>query len=170
MQTIYRFKDWTAAVNMRNLIDCSLRIDVGVMRHYNVEKQCYDGITGYRLTVYDQADENIIYRFLIDVGTPNTYSLSTNEAIKMLNQIGFKCEFVYEDIKISNEVRDILTNLKGLGYTHISRKIRPADIDVFSPFTQQIVNLSEITEYNYHDFWFIQDLDPVSISGILESY
>lgn len=165
MEQIYLFEDWTSAIRMKNQLNPCLTIDIEVIR-----SEDKNDIDGYNLIVRDCSllrVNNILYRFYIDYGKPGTWSLSTDEAIRFLNQIGFPCKFNKENYNISNEVRKTLSNVMELGFTHISRRIRPPEVEVLSAISASIVPLSVLVgEYNYHDYWFIEST-PEKIAGIL---
>lgn len=164
---LYLFEDWTSASLMRNTINCNLKIEVFVIR-----KEDRTGIEGYQLVVYDSRTDKTVYKYYIDYGAPGSWSLSTEEAVRMLNQIGFNCEFNREHYKISREVWKILDSVYKLGYTHIRREIRPAIVVIYHPDKDKWLPLDLVTEYCYHDFGFIKTelLDPTRIKGILEDY
>lgn len=168
MDQVYQFIDWTSASRMKNILNPCLTIDIGIVRGLTITTQGteIETILGYQLAVIDNSVNRVLYKFYIDYGEEGTWSLSTNEAIEMLNQIGFPCEFNTETFNINDEVRAILTNLKGLGYTHISRSIRPPEVLVYDPALKIPRALSLITKYNYHDFWNISNV-PTSIDSIL---
>lgn len=159
MNQIYRFTDWTSASKMKNQVNPRLSVDVGVI---------VDGDNkGYVLTVYDNITYADVYKFYIDYGAENTWCLTTNEAISMLNMIGFPCEFSVPTYDITERVREILVSMKDLGFTFVERRARPARI-IFINEDGTIKFLDEVTrDYNYHDFWFLDPPTPVSIEGIL---
>ena len=164
MRDIYNFTDWTSAPKMKNRINPCLTIDLGVLR--NEDKESIDG---YQLTVIDSSVNRILYKFYIDVGLEGTWSLTTDEAIEVLNLIGFPCKFSKLTITVPERAKEILKNLKGLGYNQVYRSIRPATVNVIS--VEHGVNkdlpLSMFTPYNYHDFWMLDEV-PTSIDSLIE--
>lgn len=162
MEQTYHFTNWTSAVKMKNEVNPCLTIDIGVLRRLENENE----IDGYQLTVIDTSVNRPVYKVYIDVGLENTWSLSTNEAIEMLNQIGFPCAFDKSQPKVFNGAKEILRGIKDLGYTHISRGIRPAQVFAY-PLNGYMVPLDQLTTYNYHDFWMVENV-PTRIDALLE--
>lgn len=160
MNQVYVFEDWTSASRMRNEVDPNLKVDVGVIRRPQGK-----GIDGYQITVYDSRIGRDLYKFYVDVGLPHTWSLSTKEAIELLNYVGFPCKYEGTSKVISYDCEKILESLLQLGYTHIFRKSRPAEVFVAQEGRLPIP-LSKITTYHYHDFWTVDD-KPCRIKGIL---
>ena len=161
---IYQFSDWTSAIRMKNSLNPCLSIDVGIIRDTNEEE-----ILGYVLTVFNQQNSIILYKYNIDLGTPGTWSLTTDEAIMMLNQIGFPCEYLKEEIPLTPEVKENLQTLLNAGYVNISRTVRPAQILVYPADGGRIVPMHKVLakEYNYFDYRFL-DNRPTPIISILD--
>ena len=165
MNQTYRFEDWTSAAKMRNELNPCLRVDIGVLRDMT-----NGSVEGYQLTIYDEAVDQIVYRTFIDYGKEGTWSLSTDEAIELLNQIGFNCVYQRPKLELTSQVRTALRAAQSLGYTHVYRRIRPVPEVVFvNGFTGKecsLVILLGDEDYNYHNYWFL-DETPVRIDGIL---
>lgn len=165
---IYLFDDWTAVCKMRNEIDPNLRADAQVVR-YGVS-----GIAGHILKVYDKESGEVKYSFGIDLGVENTFSLTREDAIDMMNQIGFACEWQGVPV-LPPEAIEVLTNVHELGYTTVFRTINPAKVFVerehnfndlsYSP--KKVINLNEITEINYHDYIAVPVNQRVFINGLI---
>ena len=173
MSQIYLFEDWTSATRMRNVIDPCLSVDIGVIRNHEFKGV----IEGYQLTVLRSCigseDHKIIYRFYIDYGRCGSWCMSTEEAIKFLNQIGFPCKFQRVHIPLKADVEKTLESLKNLGYSHICRRVRPAEIEVLlaDPAVDDPHDVKPLSmiigNYNYHDYWWV-DTTPMRIAGILD--
>lgn len=173
MNLIYKIKDWTSASRMKNSINSRLKIDVGILRG-DGENASTDTILGYSITVYDDVNSLTQYKFYVECDNilHNVWSLTSEEAIKVLNKIGFNCEYDNKNIILKPEVKKTLTALAALGYTYIfkdeSEVYISGRVSIRDPFTPQPKNkLSEITEYNYNDYYFL-DTTPESIQKILE--
>lgn len=162
MEQIYKFADWTSAARMKNAINPCLAVDIGIIR----DGENFEDIAGYQLTVVDTAVNRIVYKYYIDYAKEGTWSLTTHEAILMLNMIGFPCIYDTSSYDIE-KIRTTLESLLNLGYTQVSRSIRPAKIYAYNPDVSQVTDLGEITEYDYHDYLFLDEV-PTSIEGILE--
>lgn len=116
MEQIYQFSDWTSASKMKNRINPSLRVEVECIR--SEEK-----LQGYALSIYDISTNYVICKFRVDVDVNDNWSLTTHQAIEVLNQIGFPCEFVDKYPKLSEEAIKYLKSLSELGYKTIYRSI-----------------------------------------------
>lgn len=163
MEQVYHFKDWTSAARMKNVINPCLIVDIGVIRDNDTEQ-----ISGYQLTVVDTSTNRIIYRYYIDYSSEGTWSLTTEKAIRMLNTIGFPCEFEVETYPIER-VKPVLESLLQLGYTQICKsKHSPLEVLIFNPDIARPIPLGAITEYNYNDYAFLPTV-PTSIQGILDN-
>ena len=121
--TIYTFTDWTSAAKMRNFRNSLLRVDVSVIRNLTGDT---NEIKGYQITVYNVSTQVIVYKFYVNYIDENIWSFTTNEAISILNHIGFPCYFD-EKVELTENTRAILESCQTLGYTHIKRVINTAE-------------------------------------------
>lgn len=166
IKEVYTFSDWTSVSQMRNVInpDLKLRCSVVVDAENN-------GILGYDLTVYNESSSEIVYKFKIDSGESDAWILSSEEAVMMLNIIGFPCRQNTIEIVPSELTYKTIESLKELGFIQMRRSVRPQGVLALGKDAQQVVLLEEfLNPYAYRDWLFLPHGVVVDIDNILETY
>ena len=165
------FTDWFDVNQIPNNIDP--RMSVSATGVYDEQTHELDG---YILTVIWNSfplQPRILYRVHVEDARDNIWSLTSEEAVKFLNKIGFICEFTHKGSPLSQKVIDTLKALSTFGYTHICR-----NSDANSQFyvgawlsgtPESEYQLNSIPNYDYEDWLFLPLGDPQLISGLLES-
>lgn len=164
----YVFSDWYSVNQIPNTFDPKRRAYVSGIYDNGVFK-------GYELTVVkgflpvDSLNPTILYRVHVEDTTEGTYSLTYNQAVQLLNDIGFICKYEPK-IKTSSKVISILKNLEGLGFTHVVKVSEDCNIYAWceGKEPQLKCDLASLADFNYHDWDFIADDKPKLISGLLK--
>lgn len=169
MLTKYVFSDWTSASKMRNYINPDLRVDVEVLVGPEDLEVATDRVVGHSIRVFDRRTNTTLYKVLVEAGVPYTYSLSNEEAIEMLNLIGFNCQFKYLDYEVPLVIKKCMKSLVDLGFTSIKRTIRPCNIVISSdPLEDKWCSLREYQTSNYSDWSFLPINQPVLLKPLLD--
>lgn len=186
MKQVMTFSDWTSLSQLQNQINPDLKVKSVVILKGNDSRSCSlcdcsqsdinnSQIAGYEIVVYQRHNpSNIIYRVRVEADDkPGDWSLSFDQAVEMLNSLGFYCEYVAPPYVITSEMKECLTSLVGLGFTHIRRYFTNGVGSVWSydipngckdPF-----NLEFSENYNYIDWVFLPVGRNILISGLLDN-
>ena len=132
---------------------------------------------GYQITVYNVNTQVIVYKFYVNYIKDNVWSLTTDEAIHILNHIGFRCQYD-EKVELTENARELLEACLTLGYTHINKVIgtaeyllttaestKQAEFTTGMPLSELLAKTGKYV--NLYDLRFI-DRVPVSIEEILK--
>ena len=160
MDQIYEFSDWTSASRMKNKDRPELKIDVAVLTE---DKK----ITGYHLSVYDKISQVTFYAF--DINREEGWSLSSDQAIEVLNRLGFPCRLKEDHYSISDKVKNDLESLYSLGFSHITKDPNGSKVFVSRGDGHRHCALVKdvVKDYNYFDYCFLRDNTPTLIGGLL---
>lgn len=169
MKEVYVFNDWTSVSQFKNSYNESIKAECSVI--------CNCGcIHGYVLTVYNKNTNEILYRVNINDGRAGVWSISTEEAIQLMNDVGFFCRYESSPFVPTNYHKNILSSLSNLGYCYIHRSIRPLNVTVYrevkeniDPRTTPGDSLREvISSFNYNDWSDLPLGLCLSINKLLE--
>lgn len=159
----YVFSDWYSVNQIPNTFDFKRRAYVSGIYDNGILK-------GYELTVVKGLNQTILYRVHVEDSTEGVYNLTYDQAVQLLNDVGFVCKYEPK-VKISSKVINTLKNLEGLGFTHIEKISK--DHNVYAWYEnegpQSKSDLSGLPDFNYHDWDFITDDKPKLISGLLKT-
>lgn len=165
------FSDWTSVSQIVNHIDPSIKAEATAIIKSN-EGSCKSEIVGYDLRVYQKETYITLYKVKIEMGEPNVWSLTSEQAVEMLNKIGFDCKYKvpeYYEVLSPRQV-GTLTALKTLGYTHVLRTFNKGQgsVQALNPqILKKEIYFKDIKDYNYLDWIFLPLNDPQMIDGIL---
>lgn len=162
---LYIMSDWTSASKLINHINPLLTVRVYYQVKDNKEAVCH-------LTVYHKITKEVFYAFYVDYSNEESWSLTTEEAVKVLNQIGFRCEMKDRSIIIPPVIRNILESLYNLGFTLIYKtnesssgiRVKVARGSHSSSYLDDIIG----DYYEYSDYSFLKDTSYHSIKDLLD--
>lgn len=158
---IYVLNSLSDAYLIKNYLNPRLKIKV-----------TFDRERGYHLSVYNDETGEVIYAFYVDYGEEDTWSLTLDETISMLNLIGFPCKWDEnrDPYEISDTAIETLRVLKSQGYNIISREVRPNFVQVSEGTSSaKLVRLNEWTSnYNYRDWLFLKAREIYPIDQLLK--
>ena len=153
MKTKYVLHNWSAVSQMINEEDPRLKVSYVIDPQTKVE------------SIVVEKFSSILVKVNVESG--GVWSLSNDEVIKMLNSYGFDCVFIEEDLKISEDVKVVLTSLSSLGYLSITRRVSPkGEIRAFKEPNDAIGTKVNIKDYR--DWRFLRINTLTSIDKILE--
>lgn len=169
MKDIMIFSDWTAVGQIKNQINPDIKAEASAI----IDK-CGNSneIVGYDITIYLRSPYVILYKVKVEMDYEGVWSLTTNQAVEMLNSLGFYCKYelppYFQDL--SDKQISTLQSLKTLQFTHIVRNFengrgRVFAINVNSP--SETFEFNRLNDYNYLDWIFLPLGRPQIIDGIL---
>lgn len=164
MSEVHLINSWINAPKIKNFINPNIKIDVLKLKDED----------GYILTVFEDnmnpdLDNNVLYRVPVECSLANTWSLSTDEAIDLLNSIGFLCEWSEEEFNISETTYNQLNSLLSLGWSNILRTIRPAEIYVINSEDNKTAMVSSLVpNYKYSDWSFLSVNQIIAIESLIK--
>lgn len=163
----YVFSDWFSVNQIPNTFDFKRHAYVSGIYDHGTFK-------GYELTVMRERNlpptgPAILYRVHVEDSTEGVHSLSYDQAVQLLNDVGFVCKYEPK-VKISSKVINTLKNLEGLGFTHIEKISKDQNVCAWyeNKGPQSKTSLSDLPDFDYHDWDFITDDSPKLISGLLK--
>ena len=162
------FTDWGQLIKVVNINSPWIKIDV---RFNKTEEGLEDGVTITVLNIQESRNY-IIYRIDVNRGDRKYYSLSEDEAVRMLNQIGFNIEYS-NSIKINERVYLLLTAFKELGGVTVQRFINNPSIDIYdknNKFLYRLINEDPVDNFNYYDWTSLKVKSPYSIDNLIKIY
>lgn len=176
MKTNYIFSNWSSVSKMKNCENHLLRISVEVLRNKisSSDELSKRFVTaGYHVKIYNVVTDEVVYAFYVDFATPKNSppiaSLTTKQAVELLNAVGFTCQYVRDDILINDRAYEVLCALKGLGYTKLVRECFPSRINVVGKGKQTYLDELSIW-YNYNDFNFTTPQVEYDINRLINTY
>lgn len=168
------FTNWFDVNQIPNTTDPHMRVSSTGVYDERAHK-----LEGYVLTVIWEdfpLQPRIVYRVNVEDARDNAWSLTSEEAVKFLNKIGFICEFAPKEKPLSQEVVDTLKALQTFGYTHICRGKDPKLqllVEAWSSkegYSTSVYLLSNSPNYNYEDWVFLPLGIPQIIEGVLNNH
>lgn len=163
------FSDWTSVSQIVNSYNPEVKVEsTSIIENCGGRPE----IVGYVLTVYTKPYV-ILYRMRVDMDKSGVFSLSAQQAVEMLNTLGFICEYQVSEYygSLTNKQIITLNSLKNLGYSHVIRSFkggRGQVVAINSESTWKYFDFRELEDYNYLDWIFLPLGDPQPIDGILK--
>lgn len=165
------FSDWTSVSQIVNYIDPTIKVEATSIVKYDEESGESETV-GYDLRVYQKENYITLYKVKVEMGEPNVWSLTSDQAVEMLNKIGFDCKYELPPETLTPRQVSTLSALKTLEYTHIVRHfvngqglVQAINSEDFN----KVFDLDELKDYNYIDWIFLPIDQPQIIDGILTS-
>lgn len=175
MKNTYIFSDWTSVNQIVNSVNPKIKAQASAILEYDEDDTTPPKIIGHDLTVYigNAPSFVILYKVKIDMDVENTWSITTEDAVSMMNALGFICKYQYPEYggMLSKDQHDILTSLINLGYTHIIRSLidgrgNVTAINLENP--EQVLSLRDTKGYNYQDWLFLDTDNFVNIEALIK--
>lgn len=169
MKNTVIFSDWTSVNQIINSINPDMKASCVVITNCNEDG--INEIIGYKLNITERTQ--LLYSIPVETSLPNVWSLSSEEAVEMLNTIGFICEYqlpeYYETLGASQ--LDLLKSLKNLGYTHIVRHFihGKGSVIVLNPDSpSSVYDIKNTANYNYQNWISLKLDDFILIDSLLD--
>lgn len=176
MKTNYIFSDWSSVSKMRNCENHLLRISVEVLQGKNSSEDDLNKrfvTAGYHIKIYNVVTDEVVYAFYVDYASPKNNppvaSLTTEQAVELLNAVGFTCQYKRDEVLINERAYEVLCALRGLGYTRLVRECFPSRINVVGKGKQTYLDELSIW-YNYNDFNFTVPQVEYVIDSLISTY
>lgn len=176
MKTNYIFSDWSSVSKMKNCENPLLRISVEAIIDKNSSEDDLNErfvVAGYHIKIYNVVTDEVVYAFYVDYASSNNCppvaSLTTEQAVKLLNAVGFTCQYKRDEVLINVRAYEVLCALKGLGYTKLVRECFPSRINVVGKGKQTYLDKLSIW-YNYNDFNFTTPQVEYDINRLINTY
>lgn len=163
-QDTYVFTDWSSISQIINSKDSRLKASARAVI-------CPTGvIDSYEIVIYSEDPYSSVKQTLyqVKVDSSTSWSLSSDQAVRMLNSLGFICKKEDSTYEVSDSVIKILQALQVEGYTHIMRTFSGGLGHVVAILSEvKVKSINEFPDFHYRDWEFLKYDTPESISGLL---